>query len=95
MGALSFGQLSGGPPKVGEVHLRKSRHLFADCDSVRILSNKFEGLKVADGLGRRNERGVRLSVCCVYGYWFEGEGETGGQFNSFVEISTDFSTEFL
>ena len=22
-------------------------------------------------------------------------GDTGGQFNSFVEISTDFSTEFL
>ena len=53
MGALSFGQLSGGPAKVGEVHLRKSRHLFADCDSVRFLSNKFEGLKVADGLGRK------------------------------------------
>ena len=31
----------------------------------------------------------------VFWLQFEEGGRPGGQFNSFVEISTDFSTEFL
>ena len=41
--------------------------------SVRFSNQKFEGLKVADWKGEMREESVCL-FCCVYGYWFEGEG---------------------
>ena len=41
--------------------------------SVRFPNQKFEGLKVADWKGEMREESVCL-FCCVYGYWFEGEG---------------------
>ena len=55
--------------KVGEETLQKNLYVLF----CQIPNKKFEGLKVADWKGEMREESVCL-FCCVYGYWFEGEG---------------------